>query len=134
MTDEELKLYSHPKMQEFFRQKMGLFQDGDQVLYNTHVTYWCEECGDGGFFSNEFMKTKNKDELIRLPLPIDPINPERGLWGMIETKTLYLLSPRPSWPYYSVRMGNGDAVTSIDGETPTLALLRALAHQLEVEE
>jgi len=62
-----------------------------------------------------------QDKFIRIPLTIDPVNPKRGLWGMLEGhKTL----------------GEGtDCVVYVDnhievtGNTPTEAILKALCQQ-----
>ncbi len=79
-------------------------------------------------------ETEHGSPLIRLPLPVDPINPERGLWGMVNKDK------------YAIELnGFGATVTqfySADGttpynittyNTPTVALLRALMHQFGIE-
>jgi len=71
------------------------------------------------------------DNLIRIPLPIDPRNPERGLWGMID------------WTHAYARASEGDGNLLIEtwrGDlgrprpvygSPALALLKALWAQID---
>ncbi len=66
---------------------------------------------------------------VRLPLPIDPENPERGLVGMIKN-LIYLGPMNDSW---FVQIPDGDLCQYLYGNTPTLALLKALAWQEGIE-
>jgi len=110
MTPEILKLYE--KLQPLFREKMGPVQDGDKYIGT-----------------------------IRLPLPIDPRNPERGLLGMcsppVQLTPIYnpyqdnaIICWEATW---STEKCGEDRVVSVGADTPELALLKALAHQWEVE-
>ncbi len=63
---------------------------------------------------------------LHVPLPIDPVNPERGLWGMVDWSRL--------WPVISCAGELG--IRRVDKEMgvcnlspPTLALLKALRVQ-----
>ncbi len=106
MTKEELELYSHLKMQAFFREKAGPIQGDDR-------TWWT-------------------DENVRLfiPLTIDPVNPERGLWGMVDWGHAYARASE----------GDGNLLVEVWGDdlgrprpfygAPTIVLLKALAAQV----
>jgi hypothetical protein len=115
MSDEEKKYWI--TLQPFFMEKMGPWQVGDQ--YYSTITKVVEFItGYSGFPTSDY---------IRLPLPIDPRNPERGLWGMVD------------WDNWDISFvfDNGDVIIQkgfrLSGEsikdTPTLALLKALAAQ-----
>lgn len=105
MNSEELKYYS--MLQELFREKMGPQQNGDKILF---------------LGSN-----------IRRPLPIDPENPERGLWGMLDHYKKELHTWR-SGKRAIVELVDKEGVRVLfEADTPTLALLKALAHQEGVE-
>ena len=67
---------------------------------------------------------------VRLPLPIDPEDPERGLWGMIH-------GPREM---IQLKDYNGNICVAVrhrggyfSDPSPTLALLKALAWQEGIE-
>ncbi|MFA6397130.1 MAG: hypothetical protein WCW84_14285 [Sulfurimonas sp.] len=110
MTEEELKYYSLPKLQELFHKKMWSRMRGDKWKFaSTEDIY---------FFNDGIIP----DQTILLPLPIDPDNPERGLMGMLKFPAIFLL-------------GCAGTIKSLDEfiNTPTLALLKALAHQEGVE-
>ena len=81
MTPENLE--RHKRLQPIFKEKIIL-----PYCYDLHycerqkklsVDYPCVICST--FRDN--MKCNSK---IILPLPIDPVNPERGLWGMVDWK------------------------------------------------
>lgn len=92
LTDEELKYYK--ALQRVFR-KMGPYRHSDRVIV---------DCGNlklSGIVIDDLVigqqrivyidgtsanikSSELKGRIIRLPLPIDPVNPKRGLWGMID--------------------------------------------------
>ena len=115
--DAELKYYIalQPKIREAMGEE-GIYDGRYCEAQKRHLTmldcqYECPEY------------YKNCECAIRLPLPIDPRCPERGLWGMVD------------WSYWSFEdEGNGNARVSGGGEfvfvgTPELVLLKALAWQ-----
>jgi hypothetical protein len=122
MKENELEYYSNPKMQEFFREQMGPLQHGDKLLLNGY----CEDCETYKVFSPQIYK-----DAIRLPLPIDPVNPERGLLGMLDTESFWRLC------YYlgrwRVTPEATDRIIYFEGPTPTLAFLKAIAHKIGAE-
>jgi hypothetical protein len=78
---------------------------------------------------------------LLIPLTIDPVNPERGLWGMLEKvklidNTNYYLEMRSTAFSDTVWVGyydkNGKYFLKFTG-TPTEAILKALCHQEGVE-
>jgi len=120
---EEIRIMSLPKMQERFREAMRhiihrgsyMFPGSDRVIVHD------------GHRDKTPLPAHIENGVIRLPLPIDRDNPERGLWGMVD------------WSIFSAYACNGmlniwthepskDGRFNYDG-TPALALLRALAHQ-----
>jgi hypothetical protein len=161
MTDLELKYYSNPKMQEKFREKMGEWQSGDRIRRKYTIfgdpideqiwskdkmfeiviireqssikTYWhCQN--EEGYERTLTDQDMLSETCVRLPLPIDPENPERGLFGMLEKEEFRGLYPstcehQAEWTCRVYKEG-----TSIfyDSATPTLALLKALAEQWEI--
>ncbi len=122
MTDEELDLCK--RLQPVFKKKMGPLQVGDWFLSEySHGIGWEEFVYDTGW------KLGPPTDALHFPLPIDPRNPERGLWGMID------------WDRFSFHIAR-DGEMNIFGLpflgcdnfesgycTPTIALLKALAAQ-----
>jgi hypothetical protein len=122
MNPEELKLYT--TLQPLFREKMGDWQVGDWFVLSHGTIPRCVCMHD--------IKEVEKYAMIRLPLPIDPRNPERGLSGMCKgLVTIGKALFKDNW-FVQVRVeenGVYKCFSSFKGETPTLALLRALAVQ-----
>lgn len=135
LTPKGIELYSLPGTQKFFRERMGTWQEGDPYLWvsEVKVLFFCEECNVP---IPDMERALDARRLIRLPLPIDPINPERGLLGMLNT-------PPQLTPIYDEDnkivcwevgwMDKWDAVL-VGGKTITEALLRALMQQEGIEE
>ena len=73
--------------------------------------------------------------LVCLPLPFDPQNPSRGLWGMVEGIGKYLCLNQGAIEYrFSVeREGLHTEAKHYFADTPELALLKCLAHQWDIE-
>lgn len=146
MNQEEFDLYE--KHQAFFREKMGPLVERDEVALR-----FDSKSFDVGFVTQT--KTMEKDVIsadlvyvrwysdkpwrdqscdkrdwaeehfIRLPLPIDPVNPERGLWGMVDWFW---------WNCFVQTNGMLQMSSSRNGslvDTPPLALLRAIDAQEE---
>ena len=66
---------------------------------------------------------------LRLPLPIDPCNPSRGLWGMVDW-TVFSENKRVlNDGQLHLSFGNSEYI----GGPPELALLKVLAHQWGIE-
>lgn len=113
MTDETLKLYTD--LQPFFRERMGDWRLGD-LFFDMVDQEYIHEC----------YKLSDKS-LLRIPLPIDPINSERGLWGMVDwtlafanvsgDATIYIFGTEPV-----ESLSNG-------WQTPELALLNTIWKQ-----
>ena len=116
MTDIELQYYK--VLQGVFKEKMGAWKYRDNC--------WCSKCGVTMY--HNLCSTRYGRELLRLPLPIDTRNPERGLWGMVD------------WGRFEIWESFGDGsivIRDMSSEkdfpqvigSPTLALLKALAWQ-----
>jgi hypothetical protein len=130
MNNEALRLMSLPAMQEKFREAMGPWQEGDPYYsYLDRV---------GGFVEDQVCEDFNNGEfegVVRLPLPIDPNNPERGLWGMVDWKRWRAVQDITdmsglTWLFWTPFESNTVRIR----DTITLALLRALMHQWQIEE
>lgn len=146
MNPEELKYYSHPKMREFFAEKMGEWKVGDRVAHIKKPLYGFIVTPESyrGYVKIRFVESESmyvyKDfmakNLLRIPLPIDPVNPERGLMGMIEgfakDDSLYVSQAyKGLWSCGFVN--SEDIYHHWEGTTLSLALLKALAAQINAE-
>lgn len=151
-TSEELKYFI--ALNGVITEKMRAIRDSDRIF----ITYRSDEtcgmylrgCDDVlCVCTSKYGKANfNSDNLtiIRLSLPIDPENPERGLVGMFKPNTFIYLGP-----VFCLSADNGnvdDSISTHTGEwackvkgldypflasTPTLALLKALAAQEGIE-
>lgn len=65
------------------------------------------------------------DDFLRLPLPIDPVNPERGLWGMVDG----IMGLTYNGTTYNCIAWRNNREEWGEGKSPTEALLRALCEQ-----
>jgi hypothetical protein len=129
----EIEYYT--ALQSFFREKMGehkkddrlyFFYRGKQIEASVYRTYE----GMVHLFTEEFGRInleKDDPAFIRLPLPIDPRNPERGCWGML--KPVYRRLEIDSTGCSCI----ADSTGYYYGDTPTLALLKALAVQERIK-
>lgn len=150
--EESLKIASHPEMQKLFRERMGEWKAGDRYHCpndNPELFHKAKIIEDGYFDSMKY-DSEGKlgsfvnpepccpDVCIRLPLPIDPGSPERGLWVMCDGvvtigKQLFI---KGSY-FVSVRLtdsdGNYKKFISFKGHSPAECLLKALAYQIGVE-
>ena len=70
-----------------------------------------------------------RDMDIFLPLPIDPENPEKGLWGMVDSYKKELHTWRSGKRAILELIDKKGVRKIIETDTPTLALLKALAAQ-----
>jgi hypothetical protein len=143
MNDEELK--NHKALQPVYAKAMGPWQEGDRCCY---LTGFPDSLPEYGFVAgiNPYngvliirydddqtgvFDVTSYDRLLRIPLPIDPRNPERGLWGMIDWSRWRDKGISPNGYYLWL-----SRIVSVCGpdilDTPVLALLKALAAQWEV--
>jgi hypothetical protein len=117
ITSDQLALLI--KLQPFFKEKMGEWQQGD-LYYNTY-------CNNGGFIQDRdiakrFTYVGNVNDL-RIPQPLDPECSERCLWKMIKEEIIL----------YEVK-GNKEFCCSsgsiqVYADNPYTALLKALVEQ-----
>lgn len=129
MNAEILNLYE--KLQDKFQVAMGSEQVGDRIYDLSYEK--------AGFISDIFLPGNRIDyvadngnaywtkdsEIIRLPLPIDPVNPERGLCGMVDG----LMGLTYNGTLYNCIAWRNNKEEWGGGNTPTEALLRALIAQ-----
>ena len=74
-------------------------------------------------------KTYHKcKKALRLPLPIDPVNPERGLWGMLDWKQIDIESVYHNGDLKISVAVNG-VIRRFFDVAPEIALLKALIAQ-----
>lgn len=137
MTPEEKEetLRLHTLLQPFYREKMGAWQVGDR--------FYCLHCkGEDRFLVGrippDYICCAELDhltiEVIRLPLPIDPVNENRGLTGIIKHYTGIRKCTELKEPLYRVDWWTKNGPEhSVYGPTTELALLRALCKQVGVE-
>lgn len=137
MTKEGLDLWT--RLQPTFNRLMGPWQVGAHCfclriklqgivvsIANTSVRVEFEN-GDCVYRS---IKGIRKSSLIRLPLDIDRNNPERGLWGMINSFHKRLEEICTGYEYHRYWEFNDYTHNkTFRAETSTLALLRALGAQ-----
>jgi hypothetical protein len=94
MKQEILEM--HKKLQAFYKKMMGEWQVGDRVYYTpdsffglveriNRPDYVIVRWTSSGAPSSMEVKKAN---CIFIPLPIDPVNPSRGLWGMVDWSKL----------------------------------------------
>jgi hypothetical protein len=127
-TDEELKYFI--ALRDVIAGKMGKWRWHDGW-------YDPEDNATGVVIPGHLRNFRDPEEemhnFVRLPLPIDPVNPERGLAGMITSA--WLLYRRKKTNDYVISLGTfkGYAKPRFMANTPTLVLLKALAYQWEVE-
>jgi hypothetical protein len=69
--------------------------------------------------------------IIRIPLTIDPVNPERGLWGMLDWGKWsdHGITPNGNYIWFMASLDEEPSIL----ETPTEAILKALCVQWEVK-
>ena len=134
MNNINLKYFTHPKMQEKIREVMGEVMTYDPICCSKFDLKWVKVVLDCSY-ADETCSDRTCPNRIRLPLPIDPRHPERGLLGMIDEGTMRGLYPslfehEAKWTC-SIHTGN----TSMfyDADIPELALLKALAHQWGID-
>ena len=120
MNPEELEIMKEPKMQAFFKEKMEEWLDTDR--------FWYHACERVEPYSLYCCRAEHGEPFIIIPDPIDPVNPERGLWGMIIGIDKGVSGFEDTW---EVAIVYGDSSKEYYyGDTPTLALLKALKAQV----
>jgi len=133
MTETELKYLR--VLQPFFKGKMGAWQVGDVCWHRGGIIHLT----DREIYSDSAQEILAEPSTLRLPLPIDPVNPERGLWGMVEGNGKHLSNHcgRENDPFrFSIEgKERWEEAKHFFGATPSEAILKALCAQegLEVE-
>lgn len=133
ISQEELDLFT--ELQPFFRERMGGWQVGDMYFCPRHAqsgsglkrieSVELVEWESGAKITQVDAAPCCPDIAIWLSLPIDPVNPERGLWGMLKGNKFFGQKGDTSWVVFS------DTIQRwCNGNTPTLALLRAIKAQI----
>jgi len=145
MDAETLKYFSCPKMQEKFRKAMGGRKLFDRVY---DLNNFAHKYGEGiitSYSSEHYFSVTSLDgfvveyssplreivgpPLVCLPLPFDPQNPSRGLWGMVDW-TVFSENKRVlNDGQLHLSFGNSEYIEG----PPELALLKALTHQWGIE-
>jgi len=128
MNQNELKMLI--ALQPMIKKAMGEWQHGDMYCYidTTDVDFYCKDCLYYNIFSIGLYK-----DAIRIPLTIDPVNPERGLIGTIEGFVKIHYNPYLKQWVVDVYDGFMLKKYSVIADTPTEAILKALCEQWEVK-
>jgi hypothetical protein len=122
MTSEELEYYQKPKLQKLFREKMGEWQVGDWYYSDP----FCDIIAD---IPSANRANKLNHGCLLLPLPIDPRNPERGLWGMVGWGQWDRIESEVGITRVYLRPVIKRDYRLVQAVSPTLALLKALDAQ-----
>lgn len=144
MTKEELDLFI--TLQPVFASFRGEWQVRDDCydaeFGQGEVTLISSHSIDVGYISRNrrhmnYLNYGQERPLINiawLPKPIDPDNPSRGLWGMVNWSEIEETGISSNGLFYLVVTGGceGENDVVVEG-TPTLALLRAIEKQQEGE-
>ena len=144
MNKEALAILSMPSIQAFIRERMGVIQKRDSLIYlgescfvseTIHPSYYRLQF-ESYQACNNHEKIFVDEKAIRIPRSIDDERPERGLAELVAGvvtigKQLFI---KDSY-FVSIRItdkdGNYKKFISFKGDTPLLALLRALEAQIE---
>lgn len=127
----------HKRLQPFYKEKMGALIKWDKFYVKSNsieAIFLFEQ--DNQFFCLEkdtlgttIFGTKNTrlrdDAILRIPLPIDPVNPERGLLGMLLSHGVHRIEVS-SGGLVNIWRAGSFVVNELDLET---ALLKALIEQ-----
>jgi hypothetical protein len=131
ITPDELEILRKPEVQEYIREKMGLFNDGDM--------YECEFCHKLLVHNEEYThdclngKEPNNDLIIPDCISRDSSRPERGLWGMLlafHYPDLHYNAYANEWVVDLIEKDTLTRVGFHHADTPRLALLKALEWQI----
>lgn len=140
------KIEMHQKLQPLYKMMMGEWKEGDRGIYDGRDG-WIVACdktltGDNDIIVFEDTKhiqyicksdRANFSLLLRYPLPIDPVNPERGLWGMVDwTKFKLDMFNGGKLEIYERRNGLVGELIVPETADPEEALLKALIEQENV--
>jgi hypothetical protein len=121
MTDEELKYYE--VLQPVLGKHLKTIATGDRYYHIADKRMILVRDAYNSPYSPDFFKL----HCIAIPLPVDPENPERGLWVMI--KGLRSLHSRSGEWEVNIFDEGYVIISTHKGKTPALALLKALAAQ-----
>jgi hypothetical protein len=123
-NEEQLEMII--KLQPFLKEKLKHLHSYDDccclekdILIRLDCDYLCPDIGC------KEIECKNR---ILLPHAIDPVNPERGLWGMIDWKRYSIATTCENGNIQIIVISN-DEDFSTKVIKPTTALLKALCHQ-----
>jgi hypothetical protein len=114
-------------LQPLFVNKMGDMFQGEKLYDEKEEKIFTICTGLLGFFVDENQYSHNQNDCLRIPLTIDVINPERGLWEMLDWDKCVT-------GIYSdgkLRIWRTDIYSSEKWyiESPTEVILRALCNQ-----
>jgi hypothetical protein len=132
---EEIRIMSLPGMQKKFQEAMGHIIHRDSYMFPRSDKVYVHD----GHRDKTPLPKYIEIEAIRLPLTIDRDNPERGLLGMV-VRCEGIFSCDLEWQPGLIE-GDGwrlslnwyKKIKQYTGDTPLLALLRALQAQWGIE-
>ena len=123
---EFIRLCSRPAVQEKIREGMRDFRDTDWIY-----CLKCESTELLAIHSEQYACGEELDNLIHLPQVHDLQNPERGLEGMLNGAVIIYRSY--GMRQWRVNVTTDDECRDFIGDTPELALIRALMWQWGIE-
>jgi hypothetical protein len=138
LTPEQLDMIK--RLQPLFKKKMGDWQASDDFQHGNRTGFIEAIGGDiirlhfmwnGLSSGSRIIYKRSWHELLRIPKPIDWQNPERGLWGMIDSDEIKLEKFTSSMEDVHYFLAIGDRKVIIESNLFT-ALLKALCEQEEV--
>lgn len=141
MTEETLKYFValQPRFREVMKEQLHDKDERYICPNGVEITTSRRNCSERCLRHNEHCYN---EKFIFCPLPIDPRNPERGLWGMVDWNRFYGELNGPNGeiaifecPFISFNEEMGIPVKDhpFISAQPELALLKALAYQWGID-
>jgi hypothetical protein len=145
MTPEDITLLT--KLQVVFKERMGEWQLGDHIIHGKRsgvidCVGMKEEAIDSGVLRIRWVENgidngiglifdEYWNDILRVPLAIDPINPERGLVEMLDRYHSLDYYFNNCWKL-SCETKNGKPI-NVEAPDPYTALLKALCEQENIK-
>ena len=121
LTSKQLDMLK--RLQLKISKSMGEWQEGEEGFCIEHRRAYIDNCP---FAADKYSECDG--EQLRIPKPIDWQNPERGLWGMIDSDEIKLEKFTSSMEDVHYFLAIGDRKVIIESNLFT-ALLKALCEQ-----
>jgi len=133
LTPEQLDMIK--RLQPFFKERMGEWREGDEYCFwNKFQNKYLYRRVPPNIRQHNMSDAEFSTQVLRIPKPIDWQNPERGLWGMIDSKkdmSEQKFVRNENNKVHLLVFKNGTALEFFTPD-PFTALLKALCEQEEV--